>query len=211
MLDLRQHVPNGRVSTGLLGVYHGKCVWTISREAYWRKVPQGTLMAIVGVGGGEEQGETLTAAAAREAMEEANSRISIVGAARTVWAHGDGTARTVDLSAVLDGEPAPLLIWQAPLNYLGSKGEPRVTDYICSVYQAEFLDRPQRTPEVTGLLFCGVDDFRAMLQEPVSLRDIVTRGGRYDGLPIPEDSCFELQGSPLYLARHWDLLQFGTG
>jgi 8-oxo-dGTP pyrophosphatase MutT (NUDIX family) len=210
MLDLKKHVPRGRVSTGLLGRYQENYVWAISREAYWHRVPQGTLMGIVGVGGGQEKGETLTGAVEREAMEEADSRISIAGAGRTVWAYGSGRAKTVDLKISLAGEPAPLLIWQAPMNYLGSKGEPRVTDYICAVYQAEFLDRPRRTTEVTGLMFCGIEDFRAMLREPVSLQGILARGGGYDGLPIPEDACFELHGSPMYLARHWDLLQFGV-
>ena len=209
MLELKKHVPKGRVSTGLLGSCQGNLVWAVSREAYWRREGEGTLMGLVGIGGGQEKGETLTGAVVREAMEEAKSRISITGALQTVWAYGDGSAKVVDLGADLDGEPAPLLIWEAPLNYLNSKGERRVIDYICAVYQADFLDRPQWTPEVTGLLFCGTEDFRSMLREPVPMRLILARGGDYEGQRLPEDTHFELYGSPLYLARHWDLLQFG--
>ncbi len=210
MLDLKKHVPRGRVSTGVLGIYQGKQVWAISREAYWRKTPGGTVMGLIGIGGGQEKGETLTGAVAREAMEEAMSHVSITPAKRTVWAYGDGRAKVVDLSEDLDGEPAPLLIWEAPLNYLSSNNEPRVIDYICAVYQAEFLDKPRPSSETPGLLFLDAADFRPMLQHPVPLRDIAAHGGHYEGRRLPDDTVLELHGSPLYLARHWDLLQFGN-
>lgn len=204
MLHLSELVPNGRVSTGLLGTYQGKLVWAVSREAYWRKTEAGTVMGLVGIGGGQEQGESLLDTVAREAMEETCTRVRITGAERTVWAYGDGTAKVVDLKV---DEPAPVLIWQAPLNYLDSTGSWRVIDYICAVYRGEFLERPQPAAEVVGLVFCEVANFRAMLEKPVSLKTVLARGGDYVGRDLPGDTLFELHGSALYLARHWDLLE----
>jgi len=192
------------VSTGLLGTYEGRLVWAVSREAYWRKTQAGTVMGLVGVGGGQEQGESLLETVAREAMEETCSRIRITGAKRTVWAYGDGTAKVVDLEV---DEPAPALIWQAPLNYLDSNDAWRVIDYICAVYRGEFLDRPKPAAEVIGVVLCGIDEFRAMLDKPVPLKTVLAQGGEYIGRDLPDDTLFELHGSASYLARHWDVLQ----
>lgn len=209
MLDLRKYVPSGRVSTGMLGIYRGRQIWAVSREEYWRKGATGTVIGLIGIGGGQEEGETLTGAVAREAKEEVQSRIRLQPALRTVWAHEDGRVEVVDLRGQLDGEPAPLLVWQSRIDYLNTQGVRRITDYICAVFEAEFLDKPTPASETPGIVFLKENELRPILDEPRPLAGVLARGSKYDGRELPGDTQLVLHGSSLYLARHWDLLEPG--
>lgn len=208
MLELRQYVPNGRVSTGLLAWRNGRLVWAIGQRKYWRTEADCTVIPLIGIGGGQEEGETLIAAVQREALEEACARIAVRGAAATLWINVDaGTVARPDLDAALAGEPAPLLIWQARVTLRRDDGSPRETDYINPVYEAELLDEPRPGAETPGLLDLMPGQFLTLRDRPRPLAELLQGGARYVGAALPGDSVIALQGSALFTARYWEQLR----
>lgn len=208
MLDLRQHVPRGRVSTGLLAWRSGRLVWAVAQRKYWRCEDGRTLIPLTGIGGGQEAGETLTGAVRREAMEEAGARIFIRGARGMLWVNADsGAVDRPDLTAALAGEAAPLLIWQMHLTLRNDDGSPRELDYINPVYEADLLDEPAPGAETPGLLSMTAELFQGLRGQPRPLADLLRDGATYRGAELPPDSVMVLQGSALFLAKYWDELE----
>jgi 8-oxo-dGTP pyrophosphatase MutT (NUDIX family) len=229
MLDLKEYVPNGRVSTGLLAYYGGRTVWSLSPHRYWTKTRDGTLMGLIGIGGGQEPGENLVQTVKREALEEAGADIEIQGRMPTVWAYEDGRSETRDLTGLLDyGEPSPILVWQMDLPWIGDDGKARKMPYVAAVYLARFLSEPEPRTESPGLAFVSEDQLLSLLGGPRSLSEMVSQGAGLkaarragflldplaeqdtmtaDGMiMIPDDTRVHLHGSALYLARHWGQL-----
>lgn len=226
MLDLREYAPNGRVSTGLLAYYAGLTVWGLSPHRYWSKTQDGTLMGLIGIGGGQEPGENLVQTVKREALEEAGADIEIQGRTPTVWAYEDGRSETRDLTRLLDdGEPSPILVWQMDLPWIGDDGKRRKMPYVAAVYLARFLSEPEPMAESPGMVLIGEDQLLSLLDGPRSLFELVSQGSRLkaarragfnvdplaesntttadDRIAIPNDTRVQLHGSALYLARHW--------
>lgn len=208
MLDLKRFVPNGRVSTGLLAWRAGRLVWAISQRKYWQNDGRQTVIPLVGIGGGQETGETLTDTVRREAMEEAQSRIAIRGARGTLWVNADtGVVEQRDLAAALDGEAAPLLVWQMHLSLRNDDGTPRELDYINPVYEADLLDEPRPGAETPGLLHVAPATYLELADEPRTLSELLQTGATYIGADLPLDCLLVTQGSALFLARYWQRLQ----
>ncbi|HHW27154.1 MAG TPA: NUDIX domain-containing protein [Firmicutes bacterium] len=179
MLDLREYVPNGRVSTGLLAYYDGFTVWSLSPRRYWTKTQDGTLMGLIGIGGGQEPGESLVQTVKREALEEAGADIEIQGGTPTVWAYEDGRSETRDLSGLLDdGEPSPILVWQMDIPWISDDGQRRKMPYVVAVYLARFLCGPEPKTESPGLVFVSEDQLLSLLGGPRSLSEMVSQGTR---------------------------------
>ncbi len=229
MLDLKEHVPDGRVSTGLLAYYEGFTVWGLSRQRYWTKIPGGILTGLIGIGGGQEPGENLIQAVKREALEEAGAGIEVQGRTPTVWAYEDGRSELRDLNDLLDeGEPSPILIWQMDIPWIDDDRKPRKMQYIAAVYLARFLSEPKPMAESPGMAFISGAQLLSLLDGPRLMSEMVTQGARLkaarrsdyitdplaqaegtteDGrITIPDDIMVELHGSALYLARHWGQL-----
>lgn len=209
MLDLRRYVPGGRVSSGLLAWYKGQLVWAVAQRKYWRTEDGKVLVSIIGIGGGQEKGETLVDTIRREALEEANAPIAVIGARRTLWVTGEAEIRAVDLTEELAGEPAPVLIWQRKVRLRTDGGAEYELDYINPVYEAIVETRPSPGTETPGLFFMDVELFLSIRCEPASFRELLAKGARYAGEPVPENALITLQGSPLYLATHWSELERG--
>ncbi len=209
MLDLRRYVPDGRVSTGLLGWYDDRLVWAVGRRRYWRDAGGRTLVPLIGVGGGQEDGESLIEAVQREALEEANAPIVLVGARRTVWVDGENAATAVDLAGQLAGEPAPVLIWQVRARLIGDAGVAKETGIICPVYEAIFGAEPTPGAETPALLFTYPRQVLALGSGPVPLEALLAGGASCGGPAPPREALLFLEGSPRYLARYWDKLERG--
>ena len=206
MRNLSSYVPGGRVSSGLLAWFRGQLVFAVSQEKYWIKRPGETRIALVGIGGGQEAGETLLETVAREAQEEANAAIAVAGAAFTLWIDADERVERRSLPDEPPGESAPLLIWQRRIRLRRDDGTPYERDYINPVYEADFLQQPSPGAEVPGLLFSDVADFLALLAGPRSLSDLLRGSMGYLGRSLPADAVIELQGSAYYLAKYWSRL-----
>lgn len=229
MLDLKEYAPHGRVSTGLLVYYEGLTVWGLSRQRYWTKTEDGTVTGLIGIGGGQEPGESLIQAVKREALEEAGADIKVHGRTPTVWAYEDGRSETRDLLPLLDvGEPSPILIWQMDIPWIDDYGEPWKMQYVTAVYLAEFLAEPKPMAENPGLVFLSEAQLLSLLDGPRLISEMVSEGARLkaasradftadplagsnDSTPdgrivIPDDTVVQLHGSALYLAQHWGQL-----
>ena len=202
MLDLKKYVPDGRVSTGLLARWQGMLVWAVAQQKYWQFVSERAYrIPVVGLGGGQEEGETLEQTIAREVREEACSRVGLQSSPRTLWVRPDGcTEEVLRLGA---SEVNPLLIWQRAVTMRDEAGQPRQVDYINAVYDGELLDKPQPGAELPGLLFTLPGVFLQMLDRDYRLSELEEAGANYTGLPIPADSLFFLQGSAYYLAKYY--------
>lgn len=161
---------------------------------------------MVGIGGGQEAGETLLQTIAREAREEANAGIAVADAAYTIWIDAAEQAERRDLAEALGGEAAPLLIWQRRITLRRDDGTPYERDYINPVYEADFLEQPRPGAEVPGLLFTDVNDFLALAERPQALGTLPCQGITYLGRSLPADAVIELQGSAFYLAKYWSKL-----
>lgn len=209
MLDLRRYVPGGRVSTGLLGWYGDRLVWAVGQRRYWREDKDRVLVPLIGIGGGQEGEESLIEAVRREAMEEANAPIALIGARRTVWARGGNEASVVDLGAELAGEPAPVLIWQQRVRMIGDDGVARELDHICPVYEAVFGAEPSPGAEIPALVFAYPEQTLALGAAPAPLEAFLAGGACRGGSPPPREALLFLRGSPQHLARHWHELERG--
>lgn len=207
MLDLRRFVPGGRVSTGLLAWCDGRLVWAVAQPKYWQQPDN--VIPVVGIGGGQEPGESLGQAVAREAREEADVELRLLPARRTLWVKGQQPAEVCDLRAELSGEAAPLLIWQRRLELRGEDGVPYSVDYINAVFEAELLGQPRAGAEIPGLLWLTPELFLRMRSGPVAFDQLRRLGGDYQGSPLPPGCALQLQGSAWYLAEHWSDLQRG--
>ncbi len=203
MLDLRKYVPSGRVSSGLLAWWQDRIVFAVAQERYWVKQTDQTRISLIGIGGGQEAGETLIDTIRREAREEANAEINIKGAQATLWIDAEGNVTRPNLQAELSGEPAPLLIWQLQVTLRRDDGTPYTKDYISPVYEAEFITEPTPGMETPGLLFLPADSWLSLLDQPRPLSALLQSGCEYIGAALPEDTVLELQGSAQFLARYW--------
>ncbi len=206
MLNLSNYVPGGRVSSGLLAWFRGRLVFAVSQEKYWTKGAGETRIALVGIGGGQEAGETLLETIAREAREEANATIAVADAAFTLWMDAAETVEKRSLTEELSGEAAPLLVWQRKITLREDDGTPYERDYINPVYEADFLEQPTPGAEVPGLLFTSAAGFLKLLEHPQSLSVLLGAGMTYLGRQPPADAVVELQGSAYYLAKYWSML-----
>lgn len=206
MLDLRRHmVGDGRVSTGLIARHEGRLVWAIGQRKYWRTEASGLRIPVVGIGGGQEAGETLPEAVLREAREEASVTPVLRSATRTLWVWPDeDRTQVVDLSVELAGETVPALIWQRPrLQYIGDDGVARQLIYVNAVYEADLPEAPRPAGEIVGLLALTPAATRAQLVEPRTVRELVADGAVYTGATLPPDARLVLQGSAAEVARYW--------
>jgi 8-oxo-dGTP pyrophosphatase MutT (NUDIX family) len=206
MLDLRRRViGEGRVSTGLIAWHEGRLVWAIGQRKYWRAEASGLRIPVVGIGGGQEAGETLPEAVLREAREEASVAPVLRSAARTLWVWPDeDRARVVDLSSELAGETAPALIWQRPrLEYIGDDGITRQLVYVTAVYEADLPETPRPAGEIVGLLTLTPAATHAQSIQPKTVRELVADGAVYTGAGLPPDARLILQGSAAEVARFW--------
>jgi 8-oxo-dGTP pyrophosphatase MutT (NUDIX family) len=211
MLDLKQYVPNGRVSSGLLAWYKGRLVWCCAQPKYWATDGDITRISLIGVGGGQEAGETLMDTIKREAMEEAHAEIREVSARRTVWVTADGKAEVKDLSPELAGEPAPLLIWQRQVTLRQEDSTPYLKDYINPVYEAAIMNEPYPGMETPGLFILPLDLFRPLLHQPRPLAELLAAGMSYVGAELPANTVLELSGSAEHIARYWEMLERQEG
>lgn len=204
MLDLRRYVPDGRVSTGLIAWRDGRLVWALSQRKYWRQSNRGLIVPLVGIGGGQELDETLPATVAREAREEAATAIALRSAPSTLWVWPDEhRTESCRLAVELVDEPAPALIWQRTVSYIGADGQARPLAYICPVYEADLLDEPHPAGEIPGLLSLSPAETRGLAHGPRSLADLLAVGAHYQGEPLPEGVHLELQGSAIVVAEYW--------
>ncbi|MGE5590594.1 MAG: hypothetical protein ACM3ZA_08255 [Bacillota bacterium] len=211
MLNLKRYVPNGRVSTGLLVTWEGRQVWAAAPAKHW-DVDGRTIIPLVGVGGGQEPGESLTEAVSREALEEARAEVRLRPARRITWVKPGGRveqrdpARDADLAAELGGEPVPLMVWQQSITARCEDRSEYDLDYIVAVYQGEFLQDPEPGMEVPALVHVTEAQFLALLDRPAPLDGLAAQGARVVGSGLPDHVLVRLSGSALYLARHWDRL-----
>ncbi|MEW6724050.1 MAG: hypothetical protein AB1331_03870 [Bacillota bacterium] len=204
MLDLQSYGPGGRVSTGLLAWYQGRLVWALGHQKYWETRPEGTIIPVVGIGGWQEPGETLIGAVRRQALEETGARAIPVHAPWTLWCRGEDEASRVELdNEALDGEQAPLLVWQQQVTLRRDDSASYQRDYINAVYEAVLVDNPQASAEVPGLLFTEARVFQGLGVEPVPLEKLLADGVDYHGAALPPGVRLRLQGSARYLARFW--------
>lgn len=224
MLNLKRYVPNGRVSTGLLVSWQGRLIWAVGQPKHWDATPNGTLIQLIGVGGGQEPGETLPRAVEREALEEANAAVRLRSAGRTVWVLPGGRVEQRDLAAErnvaeggdpdadrdpaaeTEGEPLPLMVWQDRITARRQDRTPYELDYIVAVYEGKFLEEPAPGMEVPALVHLSEAQFLSLLDHPTPLESLVADGAKVVGSGLPEDALVRLSGSALYLARHWDRL-----
>ena len=205
-LDIDAMARGGRVSTGLLAWHRRSMVFVASRPEYWTRTGGHTSIDIIGVGGGREAGETLVEAVTREALEEASSRIRLVGAGATLVSWEDGRLESV-LSA--GDDPLPILVWQRVITMKRAHAVSSVP-YACAVYEALLIDEPRPPEGETGLFWVGEELFRSLLSRPLPLADFIGNGGRYRGASLlPPDAVLGLSGSARYLAQYWDLLERG--
>jgi 8-oxo-dGTP pyrophosphatase MutT (NUDIX family) len=206
MLDLRRRmVGEGRISTGLIAWHEGRLVWAIGQRKYWRTEACGLRIPVVGIGGGQEPGETLPEAVMREAREEASVAPVLRSAARTLWVWPDeDRVQVVDLSLELAGEAAPALIWQRPrLDYIDNDGITRQLVYINAVYEADLPEAPRPAGEIVGLLALTPAAIRAQLVEPRTVQQLMAEGATCTGALLPPDARLILQGSAAEVARYW--------
>lgn len=204
MLDLRPLAPGGRVSTGLLGWYGGRLVWSTSRPRYWEKRGDGTTtVALIGIGGGQEAGETLAEAVRRESIEETASPVTIVPASRTLFCYDDG--RLEDREPDGD-EPAPLLVWQREVTWRDDDGGRRPLAYATAVYEGRFVLPPVPSGETVGLAFLTPDHFLSLKEKGRPLDDLLAEGAEFDWPDRPARVTLTLSGSAAYLATHWSRL-----
>lgn len=206
MLDLRRRiVGEGRASTGLIAWHEGRLVWAIGQRKYWRTETSGLRIPVVGIGGGQEAGETLPEAVMREAREEALVTPVLHSATRTLWVWPDeDRAQMVDLSSELAGETAPALIWQRPrLEYIDKDGVTRRLTYINAVYEADLPEAPRPAGEIVGLLALTPAATRSQLIDPRTVRELMAQGAIYAGAALPPDARLILQGSAAEVARYW--------
>jgi 8-oxo-dGTP pyrophosphatase MutT (NUDIX family) len=206
VLDLRQHiVGDGRVSTGLIAWHEGRLVWAIGQRKYWRTEASGLRIPVVGIGGGQEAGETLPEAVVRETREEASVTPTLRSAVQTLWIWPDeDRTQVVDLSSELAGETVPALIWQRPrLDYIGSDGVTRQLVYINAVYEADLPKAPRPAGEIVGLLALTPAATHAQLVQPRTVRELVADGAVYTGAALSPDARLILQGSAAEVARYW--------
>lgn len=204
VLDLRRFVPHGRVSTGLVACYQGFLVWALSQEKYWLRQDMATIVPIIGIGGGQEQGETLTEAVARECMEEARVKVELLSSPKTLWVSSKGNCTMHSLGQVHPDEPMPALIWERKIVLRNALGHSSEVDYINSVYCGRLYDAPNAGAEIPGLLFMPVELYLSLRERRCDLGQLLSNGAVYTGLAIDDGVLIELQGSSLYVAQHWD-------
>ncbi|MGE5654302.1 MAG: hypothetical protein ACM3ZQ_08615 [Bacillota bacterium] len=205
-MDIRHMAPGGRVSTGLLAWHDQRLVFTISQPSYWLVEQGRTRIDLIGIGGGQEAGETLTEAVCREAVEEAGEEIAIVGAKRTLISWQDGRLEQMDAPA---GETAPLLIWQRMIPIKKPGREPYDCTWATAVYEGVFHNRPHPASESPALVWIGLQDFLTLAEHPRPLAELLGNGTFYEGVELPDGTLVGLSGSALYLAEFFDRLERG--
>ncbi len=207
MLDLRPLAPGGRVSTGLLGWYAGRLVFATSRRQYWELDANGRpLVGLIGVGGGQESGESLPDAVRREAIEETGSPVELIPAGGTIVCFEGG--RLEGWPAQTD-EPTPVLVWQRVIRWLEDGGGPRPLAYATAVYEGRFLKEPSPAAETPGLVFLTEDQLLSLPTGPRPLAELVAEGATVRWPEAPEGGLVNLSGSAHFLARHWFELKRG--
>ena len=206
LLNFLTYPPTARISTGLVAWYQGRLVLALAQVKYWSSNEAGVSIPVIGIGGGMEPGETLLAAVAREAREEASVAISIQGAQSTLLLSSNDVLEERDFSGKLAEEPAPLLVWQRQVTLRDDCGNPYDRDYVNAVYEAMLSQQPYPSSEIPGLLFMPVAVFLALLEQPTDWNDLQQQGVEYLGKQLPTDAAFYLQGSAEFVARHWHRL-----
>lgn len=206
LLSLLTYPPTARISTGLVAWYQERLVWALAQEKYWSSNEAGVSIPVIGIGGGMEPGETLLTTVVREAREEASVDIGIQGAQSTLLLSSKDVLEGRDFSGELGEEPAPLLVWQRQVTLRDDCGNPYVRDYVNAVYGAVLSQQPCPSGEIPGLLFMPVAVFLALLQQPTDWNALQQQGVEYQGKQLPTDAVFHLQGSALFVARHWHQL-----
>lgn len=202
VLELRQYVPEGRVSTGLVALFQQRLVWSITQPKYWRNECGRRVIGLIGIGGGQEAGETLIEALKRECHEEASTDVDVLGAQSTLWVDATGIANEHNLSGEHPEEPMPLLIWQRKVLLRDDHGQTRLTDYINGVYHGILRGKPVPTKDAPGFVLLSAKLMESLQQRPATLRELEANGAEYLGVELDGDTVFELQGSAHYAARY---------
>ncbi|MHB0885299.1 MAG: NUDIX domain-containing protein [Bacillota bacterium] len=201
MLDLRPLAPGGRVSTGLLGWHAGRLVFAASRRKYWEHDANGRpLVSLIGVGGGQEPGESLPDSVRREAIEETGSEVELVPGTATIACFEDG--RLEEWPAQPD-EPTPVLVWQRAIHWLEESWGPRPLAYATAVYEGRFLKEPAPAAETPGLVFIAEEQLLSLRDGPRPLAELVAEGATVRWPEEPVGCLVNLSGSAHFLARHW--------
>ena len=203
MLDLQKYVPNGRVSTGLITCHQGMLVWAVGQEKYWRHQDSTTIIPLIGIGGGQESGESLQETITRECLEEANAEIELCSSDKTLWISAD-THQVHMLAQNYPDEPMPVLIWESRVTLRTASGLPYEIDYINAVYSGALRGIPSPGSEIPGLLSLPVELFLRLHRKALALEVLLSSGAAYTGRALDTKVRFALQGSALYVAQHWD-------
>ncbi len=201
--------PSGRVSTGLLAWHGERLVFSISQPSYWTQEQGRTRIDLIGIGGGQEPGESLAEAVSREAVEETGEEIALISARSTLVSWQDGRVEQMQADA---NDLLPLLVWQRMIPIKKPGREPYDCTWATAVFEGVFIKQPQPASETPALVWIGLEEFLRLAERPCPLSDLVVRGATYqvaEHTKLPEGLIVGLSGSALYLAQYYDRLERG--
>jgi len=127
---------------------------------------------IVRLGGHREEHETGWQCAAREVCEEANLQIRPLAPLTTYlsdWDHIETELEEIRWQHETEGEPIPILV----VTY---RREDQISLSLMYLAHAEGLPRP--SSEVKGLLLLEKEEIHHLCQEPLTLEQYLSRGGK---------------------------------
>ncbi len=127
---------------------------------------------IVRLGGHREEHETGWQCAAREVCEEANLQIRPLAPLTTYlsdWDHIETKPQEIRWQHETEGEPIPILV----VTY---RREDQISLSLMYLAHAEGLPRP--SSEVKGLLLLEKEEIHHLCQEPLTLEQYLSRGGK---------------------------------
>jgi 8-oxo-dGTP pyrophosphatase MutT (NUDIX family) len=198
-------------STGLILHWRDRLLFAIVPIHQWQDVPDGRVARFVGIGGHLEPGETWTEAVRREALEEADLRVSLRFPRRTYLLRDDDKIQ--DISETLEWwpPPPPLFIWSAQFRF-GHPPNERARHFVNAVFLGKVPDdaRPNPAAEMPAILAVSEAQLRQTAGRPVTLDDLLAGGATlWESETIPRSVWLSPGGSAQWYATLLDHLSPG--
>lgn len=188
-------------TTGLILTWRNRLVFGIepnARPLGARDAPEAA--AFVGIGGHLDPGEGWSEAVIREAMEEANCRVSLADSAVTYLCQQAQTPQPIAYH--WPEASRPLLVWTATFPLRRGPNRERIpTTLVAAVFRAAALDEPRPGSELDTLLTMDRDTLLHTYAAPRRLGELISLGAQTIGRQRDPDDLLAPGGTAYFLAQ----------